>query len=128
MFWITLRLEGFALHSALKVVYIKRENLISIDAEISQQNSKWFTHKSVRYASGNSTRSFEMDFFYHVKNWIKNIFILVTTLRPASPGFATWRRGPIGVFCHFGDFLPIWRFWQLFGDFFGSFWSLDNLW
>ena len=21
-------------------------------------------------------------------------------------------------FCHFGDFLPIWRFWQLFGNFF----------
>ena len=25
-------------------------------------------------------------------------------LRPASLGFATWRRGPIAVFCHFGDF------------------------
>ena len=43
------------------------------------------------------------------------IYLLVTTLRPASPGFATWRIGG------FGDFLPIWRFWQLFGDFFGPF-------
>ena len=47
--------------------------------------------------------------------------LLVTTLRPASPGSATWRIGGFGVFCHFGVFLPIWQFWQLFGDFLGSF-------
>ena len=34
-------------------------------------------------------------------------YILVTTPRPASPGFATWHRGPIDIFCHFGDFWPI---------------------
>ena len=31
-------------------------------------------------------------------------YLLVTTLRPASPGFATWRIGGFGDFCHFGDF------------------------
>ena len=62
----------------------------------------------------------------HIFIWILNVsqFVatlliiafysaLVTTLRPTSPGFATWRRGPIGVFCHFchlsdfGNFLGI---------------------
>ena len=55
--------------------------------------------------------------------------ILVTTLRPASPGYATWLFGGFGVFCHFGNFLPIWRFWQLFGDFLAHFdpWTIcDN--
>ena len=57
----------------------------------------------------------------------KNVFplqvfkTLVTTLRPASPGFATWHIGGFGVFYHFGDFLPIWQFWQLFWHFFGPF-------
>ena len=52
----------------------------------------------------------------------KPIFLyILNTSDYASPGFATWRIGGFGVFCHFGDFLPIWRFWQLFGDFFGSF-------
>ena len=55
--------------------------------------------------------------------------ILTITSDYASSGFATWRRGPIGVFCHFGNFLAIWRFWQLFGNFFGPFdpWTIcDN--
>ena len=41
-------------------------------------------------------------------------YYLVTTLHPASRGFATWRRGLISLFCHSGDsgnflaiFLPI---------------------
>ncbi len=40
--------------------------------------------------------------------------LLVATLRPASPGFATWRWGGFGVFCHFGDF----------GDFLAIFWPI----
>ena len=36
---------------------------------------------------------------YLFKNCTVTFFyILVTALRPASPGFATWRRGPISVF------------------------------
>ena len=51
------------------------------------------------------TRNFEIA-------WKLKIFV---TSDYASPGFATWRIGGFGVFCHFGDF-------------FGPFWSLDNLW
>ena len=43
----------------------------------------------------------------------------------ASPGFVGLR-----YMAPWTDwrFLPFWRFWQLFGNFFGPFWSLDNLW
>ena len=44
-----------------------------------------------------------------ISNQLK-LELLVTTLRPASPGFATWRIGGFGIFCHFGDFCQ-------FGDF-----------
>ena len=50
----------------------------------------------------------------------------------ASPGFAIFHYMAPGTdwrFFHFGDFLPIWRFWQLFGDFFAHFdpWAIcDN--
>ena len=65
-----------------------------------------------------------------VSNFEKYIYTTqVTTLRPALPGFATCHWGPIGVFCHFDDFLPIWRFWRLLAIFLAHFdpWTIcDN--
>ena len=56
--------------------------------------------------------------------------LLVTTLCPASTSFATWRHASIGVFCHFGDFWPIWKFWQHFCDFLAYFdpWAICDKW
>ena len=54
-------------------------------------------------------------------NIIKDILQLVTTLRPASPGFATWRIGGFAIlatFCQFGDF----------GNFLAIFLAQFDLW
>ena len=64
-----------------------------------------------------------VDFLLRAKFWASpnNFYspsnMLVTMLHLALPGLTTWHRGPIGIFCHFGEVLPIWRFWQLFGRF-----------
>ena len=40
-----------------------------------------------------------------------------TTSDYASPGFATWRQGLIGICCHFGVFFAFFPLFLIFGQF-----------